>query len=130
MPAPQRFVFGAFQLDLQDERLWCGSEVVHLPPKPFAVLAYLVTQAGHLVTKDALLAAVGPDTMVSEDVLTAAMRQLRPVLGDQTRPPQMIETVHGRGYRFIAPVRTTRPPEPLAPPRCALAAPGSDRRLF
>src|SRR5262249_44640846 len=93
MPEPQRFVFGAFQLDLRDERLWCGSEVVHLPPKPFAVLVCLVTRAGQLVTKDALLAAVWPDTVVSEAVLTVAMRQLRRVLGDQTRPPQVIETV-------------------------------------
>jgi len=105
MPEPQCFVFGAFQLDLRDERLWCGPEVVRLPPKPFAVLACLVTQAGRLVTKDALLAAVWPDTVVSEDVLTATMRQLRRVLGDQSRPPQFIETVHGRGYRFIAPVQ-------------------------
>ena len=79
MPAPQHFVFGSFQLDLRDERLWCGPAVVRLPPKPFAVLACLVTQAGRLVTKDALLAAVWPDTVVSEDVLTATMRQLRRV---------------------------------------------------
>jgi DNA-binding winged helix-turn-helix (wHTH) protein len=91
MPEPQRFVFGAFQLDLRDERLWCGPEVVHLPPKPFAVLACLVTQAGQLVTKDALLAAVWPDTVVSEDVITGAMRQLRQVLGDQTRTPMHIK---------------------------------------
>jgi predicted ATPase/DNA-binding winged helix-turn-helix (wHTH) protein len=107
MPAPQRLVFGSFQLDLRDERLWCGPKVVRLPPKPFAVLACLVTQAGQLVTKDALLAAVWPDTVVSEDVLTATMRQLRRVLGDQSRPPQFIETVHGRGYRFIAPVQAS-----------------------
>jgi DNA-binding winged helix-turn-helix (wHTH) protein/predicted ATPase len=98
-------MFGPFQLDLRDERLWCGPEVVRLPPKAFAVLACLVTHASRLVTKDALLAAVWPDTVVGEDVLTVAIRQLRRVLGDQTRPPQVIETVHGRGYRFIAPVR-------------------------
>src|SRR5438093_8003424 len=106
MPEPQCFVFGAFQLDLCGERLWCGHEVVRLPPKPFAVLSCLVTQAGQLVTKDALLAAVWPDTVVSEDVITVTMRQLRRVLGDQTRTPQFIETMHGRGYRFIAPVST------------------------
>ena len=63
MQEPQRFVFGSFQLDLRDEPLWCGHEVVRLPPKPFAVLSCLVTQAGQLVTKDALLAAVWPDTV-------------------------------------------------------------------
>jgi DNA-binding winged helix-turn-helix (wHTH) protein len=104
MPEPQRFVFGSFQLDLRDERLWCGPEVVRLPPKAFAVLSCLVTQAGQLVTKDALLAAVWPDTVVSEDVITVAMRQLPRVLGDQTHTPRFIETVHGRGYRFIAPL--------------------------
>jgi len=133
MPEPQCFVFGAFQLDLRDERLWCGPEVVRLPPKPFAVLACLVTQAGQLVTKDALLATVWPDTVVSEDVITVAMRQLRRVLGDQTHPPQFIETVHGRGYRFIAPVSATRPPARparLERPRRALSATGSRPRLF
>jgi DNA-binding winged helix-turn-helix (wHTH) protein len=133
MSAPQRFVFGAFQLDLRDERLWCGPEVVHLSPKPFAVLACLVTRAGELVTKDALLAAVWPDTVVNEDVLTAAMRQLRRVLGDQAHSPQVIETVHGRGYRFIAPVSAPRPPEPpalLERPRRALSVTGSRPRLF
>src|SRR5262245_15944153 len=110
MPEPQRFVFGAFQLDLRDERLWCGPEVIHLPPKPFAVLTCLVTQAGQLVTKEALLAAVWPETVVSENVITVAMRQLRRVLGDQTHTPRFIETVHGRGYRFIATVSTRRAP--------------------
>ena len=75
-------------------------------PKTFAVLCCLVTQAGQLVTKDALLEAVWPETVVSEAVVTVAMRTLRRVLGDQARTPRFIETVHGRGYRFIAPVST------------------------
>jgi hypothetical protein len=69
-----------------------------------------VTQAGQLVTKDALLEAVWPETVVSEAVVTVAMRALRRVLGDQAHTPRFIETVHGRGYRFVAPVR------PLAAP--------------
>src|SRR5207302_2051362 len=47
---------------------------------------------------------VWPETAVSETVLTVAIRELRRVLGDQARHPQFIATVHGRGYRFIAPV--------------------------
>src|SRR5262249_16604650 len=74
-------------------------------------LCCLVTQAGQLVTKDALLEAVWPDTAMSESILTVAIRTLRRVLGDQARTPRFIETVHGRGYRFIAPVSATRPPE-------------------
>src|SRR5262245_5121032 len=106
MQEPQCLVFGQFRLDLRDERLWRGPEAIPLPPKIFAVLRCLVTQAGQLVTKDALLEAVWAETVVSEAVVTVAMRTLRRVLGDEARTPKFIETVHGRGYRFIAPVRT------------------------
>jgi predicted ATPase/DNA-binding winged helix-turn-helix (wHTH) protein len=104
MQEPQCLVFGPFRLDRRDERLWRGSEAIPLPPKTFAVLCCLVTQAGQLVTKDALLEAVWPETVVSEAVVTVAMRTLRRVLGDQAHTPRFIETVHGRGYRFVAPI--------------------------
>src|SRR2546428_1901944 len=106
----QCLVFEPFRLDLRDERLWRGPEATPLSPKTFAVLRCLVSQAGQLVTKDALLEAVWPATVVSESILTVAMRTLRRVLGDQARTPRFIETVHGRGYRFIAPVSATMPP--------------------
>jgi hypothetical protein len=73
------------------------------------VLCCLVTQADQLVTKDALLEAVWPKTAVSESVLTGAIRHLRRVLGDRAHNPQFIQTVHGRGYRFIAPVAMVEP---------------------
>src|SRR5215467_10955260 len=104
LPAASSVVFDVFRLDWRDERLWCGQEVVPLPPKTFAVLCCLVRQAGQLVTKDALLEVVWPETVVSESVIQVAIRQLRQVLGDQVRTPRFIETVHGRGYRFVAPV--------------------------
>jgi DNA-binding winged helix-turn-helix (wHTH) protein len=102
----QSFVFGPFRLDRRDERLWRGQEVLPLRPKPFAVLCCLMSQAGQLVTKDTLLETVWPETAVSESALTVAIRQLRRVLGDRARAPQFIETVHGRGYRFIMPLST------------------------
>src|SRR5918999_3558231 len=106
-PAVPSWAFDTFRLDGRDERLWQGQEVIRLPPKTFGVLRCLVTHAGQLVTKDALLEAVWPETAVGEAVLQVAVRQLRQVLGDQARTPRLIETVHGRGYRFIAPVRAT-----------------------
>jgi DNA-binding winged helix-turn-helix (wHTH) protein/tetratricopeptide (TPR) repeat protein len=109
MQEPRCLVFGPFRLDLCDERLWRGDEATPLSPKTFAVLRCLVTQAGQLVTKDALLEAVWPDTAVSESILTVAIRTLRRVLGDKARTPCFIETVHGRGYRFIAPVSAAMP---------------------
>ena len=47
------WVFDPFRLDLRDERLWRGPDVLPLPPKTFAVLCCLVTQAGQLVTSNA-----------------------------------------------------------------------------
>lgn len=58
-----------------------------------------------------LLETVWPATVVSESVLQVAIRKLRQVLGDQARTPRFIETVHGRGYRFIAPVRAPASPD-------------------
>jgi DNA-binding winged helix-turn-helix (wHTH) protein len=133
MQPPQYLVFEPFRLDLRDERLWRGHEAIPLSPKNFAVLRCLVQQAGQLVTKEALLAAVWPDTVVSESILTVAMRTLRRVLGDRVRTPRFIETVHGRGYRFIAPVSTTMPlasPAVLGRPRRSLPSIVSRPQFF
>ena len=104
MQEPQSLVFGPFRLDRRDERLWRGQEVLPLHPKPFAVLCCLVSQAGQLVTKDALLETVWPETAVSESVLTVAIRHLRRVLGDRARYPPVYRdgapsgvSVHGPG---------------------------------
>ena len=54
MPATDLLTFGPFQLDLRAEQLRRGAEVIPLPPKTFAVLRYLILNAGTLVTREAL----------------------------------------------------------------------------
>lgn len=97
-------VFEPFRLDVLDERLWKDGTCVPLGRKAFGVLARLVAVPDQLVTKDELLASVWPDTAVTEAVLTTAMREIRAAMGDHARTPHYVQTVHGRGYRFIAPV--------------------------
>src|SRR5215472_12229255 len=104
MPDVHELWFGPFRIDLQDERLWRGAQVLRLRPKSFAVLRYLLERPGRLVTKEELLHALWPETVVQEETVTACLRDLRRVLHDDPRRPQYIETVHRRGYRFIAPV--------------------------
>jgi DNA-binding winged helix-turn-helix (wHTH) protein len=110
--------FGPFLLDDTDDSLWHGSERCHLTAKAMAVLCYLVAHPGRLVRKADLLAAVWPDTHVSDWVLTTCIRELRHVLGDMAKTPRYIATVHRQGYRFIAPVTrgATSPQPPRAVP--------------
>ena len=102
-PASQ-WTFGPFRLDPRNACLWHGAELVPLPPTAFALLHYLVTHAGQLVTKDELFAAIWSETVVSEAVLKVRMGEVRKALGETARAPRCIATVHRRGYRFVAPV--------------------------
>ncbi len=99
-------IFEPFRVDVADERLWRGEDVVRLTNKAFCVLRYLAEHPAKLVTKDALLDAVWPDTNVSEAAMTVCIRELRQALEDDAQSPQFIETVRGRGYRFVAKVTT------------------------
>ena len=114
---------GAIRLDTQDERLWIGNEVAHIGGKAFALLRLLMRNPQMLVTKNELFDAVWNGMAVSDSVLTTAVKELRQALGDDARKPVIIETVHGRGYRFILPVVVSDEPlkealpAPLAQPR-------------
>jgi DNA-binding winged helix-turn-helix (wHTH) protein len=62
-----------------------------------------------LVTKEALFQAVWQETVVTDSALAVCIKELRKALRDDPKFPQYIETVHRRGYRFIAPL-TAAPP--------------------
>lgn len=109
--------FGPFRLDLANAMLWRAEQPVPLRPKTFEVLVYLVTHAGQLVTKEALLDTIWPETAVGDGVLKTSINELRKMLGETVKAPQWIATVHRRGYRFVAPVTMVE----SAPPREALA---------
>jgi predicted ATPase/DNA-binding winged helix-turn-helix (wHTH) protein len=104
MPPASQWIFGPFRLDPRNAFLWRGVEIVPLPPTAFALLHYLVTHAGQLVTKDELFEAIWSETVVSEAVLKVRMGEVRKALGETAREPRCIATVHRRGYRFVAPV--------------------------
>ena len=127
MPSAPHWCFGAFRLDAATTCLWRQEQLLPLAPKPLAVLAYLVAHAGEVVTKDELLDAVWPETVVSEGVLKTCIGQIRQVLGETGRTPQYIATIHRRGYRFIAPV-TILEPSASAPAAMSSALPSSAGR--
>jgi DNA-binding winged helix-turn-helix (wHTH) protein/tetratricopeptide (TPR) repeat protein len=100
------FVFGSFRLDVANASLQRGKQPIVLTPKALNVLRYLVEHAGQLVTKDDLWRAVWPGISVTDATLTMCVSELRKALGDPSKTPRYIETVHRLGYRFIAPVST------------------------
>jgi DNA-binding winged helix-turn-helix (wHTH) protein len=104
MPAEQILSFGRYRFDLGAEQVWRGKYAVKLTPKALVLLRTLVTRAGEVVTKQELLQAGWPQTVVSDDALTACIQELRRALGDDARQPRYIETVHRRGFRFIGKV--------------------------
>jgi len=112
---PELFAFGAFRLDLRASQLFHGTTAIPLRPKTWAVLVYLAARAGMLVSKDDLLGAVWPDVAVTPDTLNKSIGELRSALGDDSRTPRFLETVHRRGFRFIAPVtqEADRSPPPI-----------------
>ena len=97
-------LFPPFRLDPANARLWRGQEEITLRPKTFDVLRFLVEHPGQLVTKAMLLDAVWPDVSVSDSMPATSVAELRRALDDDPKTPKLIETVHRRGYRFIAPV--------------------------
>src|SRR5215471_8611633 len=98
-----RVQFGPFQLDAENACVWRGTEALHLTPKAFSVLRALLARPGRLVTKDELWQSVWPGVAVSDAALTVCIREIRQRLQDDAKAPRIIETVHRRGYRLIAP---------------------------
>jgi DNA-binding winged helix-turn-helix (wHTH) protein len=98
--------FGAFELDLEAERLLKNGRQVRLQPQPFKVLRLLVNQPGKLVTREEIQGALWTnETFVDfEQGVNFAIKQVREALGDRADNSIYVETVPKRGYRFLAPV--------------------------
>jgi DNA-binding winged helix-turn-helix (wHTH) protein len=90
-----------FKLDIEDERLWRGDQPVRLSNKAFQLLRLFVENADRLLTKDQILQGVWGDVWVSEGLVKEYVHDLRQALGDDPKRPRYIETVRGRGYRFL-----------------------------
>ena len=98
--------FGDFALDEALYELRRGAASVKLEPKVFDVLVYLMRHRERVVSKDELLAELWPGEHVSESVLPRCITALRKAVDDTAAGQRVIQTVHGRGYRFVAPVES------------------------
>ncbi|MCU1330399.1 MAG: putative Serine/threonine protein kinase [Bryobacterales bacterium] len=101
--APVRLTFGPFEVNASTGELLKHGSRVRLRGQPFAILVLLLQRNGEVVTREQLRERIWADgTFVDfEHGLNAAMNKLRRALSDSAENPRYVETVPGRGYRFI-----------------------------
>jgi DNA-binding winged helix-turn-helix (wHTH) protein len=115
--------FTGYTLDDSSQELYRAGREVALEPKMFQVLLYLLQHRDRIVTKDELLEACWPGTFVSEAALTRCIAKLRQAVQPDRPEAPVIQTVHGRGYRFVAKVTTSEAILQLAPTTATLSHP-------
>ncbi len=104
-PARVILAFADCELDRALYQLRRRGRVIKLEPKVFDVLVHLLEHNGRVVSKTELLDALWPGEALSESVLPRAIAAARRAVGDTRAKARVIETIHGRGYRFVAELR-------------------------
>jgi DNA-binding winged helix-turn-helix (wHTH) protein len=120
-----RYAFGDCILDSDTRQVCRAGQPVHLGPKAWDLLQVLLGARPRVLSKLQLLAAVWPETTVSESSLSTIVAELRDALGDTAREARYVRTVYGYGYAFAA--RVTPLPAVSDPP---LASPAVCCRLI
>ncbi len=102
---PERKIrFDEFLLDFGRFQLSRGGRTLKLEGLPLQLLMFLVEKRGQLVTREQIADALwGKDVFVDvEQGINTAIRKIRQALDDNSGQPQYLQTVVGRGYRFVA----------------------------
>ncbi|MBS1303293.1 winged helix-turn-helix domain-containing protein [Loktanella sp. SALINAS62] len=103
------WTFGDFHLDPDGFQLARHGVAVPLEPQVLALLIHLVRHHDRMVSKDEVVEAVWHGRAVSDASISSRIRSVRQALDDDGARQEMIQTVHGRGFRFVAKVTTTMP---------------------
>lgn len=99
-----RYCFGDFILDNATRQLVANGEEVHLSPKAFELLTFLVANRARAVSKADLQQRLWPTTFVEETNLATLAAEIRRALRDSAASPRFVRTVYGFGYRFVGDV--------------------------
>ena len=121
--------FGVFEVDLEEAELRKSGIRIKLREQSFQILGMLLERPGHIVTREEIQQRLWPDnTFVDFDhSLNTSIHRLREAVGDDPESPRFVETVHRRGYRFIAPVEMESAVDKAVAP-LAKVAPAISRR--
>jgi DNA-binding winged helix-turn-helix (wHTH) protein/TolB-like protein/Flp pilus assembly protein TadD len=127
--AVKAYKIKGFKIDVSRRLLLDESgETVALTPKVFDLLLFLVGRPGKRLTKDEIMSAVWPDTIVEESNLTQNISILRRALGDTRGGNLYVATIPGQGYCFVAEVETLEADMDAPGELAALSKPAVDTR--
>ena len=108
--APSHVIrFQNFELDTALFELREAGERIPIEPQVFDLLVFLARNGNRTVTKEEIFATIWGDRIVSDAALSSQIKAARRALGDDGASQHTITTVHGRGFRFIAPVENAKP---------------------
>jgi DNA-binding winged helix-turn-helix (wHTH) protein len=105
------FRFGVFEADEATGELRKQGMRIKLHSQPFQLLVMLLEKPAELITREEMRQRLwGEDTFVDFDHgLNSAVNKLREALGDSASHPRHIETIAGKGYRYIGPDPMDKP---------------------
>jgi DNA-binding winged helix-turn-helix (wHTH) protein len=101
--------FGDCELSVERIELRRAGQIVELEPQVFDVLVYLLRHRERVVPKTELLDQIWGNRFVSESALSSRIKSARRAVGDTGRDQRIIQTIYGRGYRFVADVNDQPP---------------------
>jgi DNA-binding winged helix-turn-helix (wHTH) protein/TolB-like protein/Flp pilus assembly protein TadD len=99
------FLFDDIRVEPSTFQVFKAGDAVSLEPKTLRLLLFLIENRGRLIEKDEILNTIWNGTNVTENALAQEIGKLRKTLRDDPKAARYIQTVHTRGYRFIAEVR-------------------------
>ena len=105
------FEFGDFKVDCDRFELSRAGRALKLERKPMELLILLAAGNGHLITRTEIIESLWDSEVFvdTEHGINTAIRKIRQVLGDDPENPRFVQTVTGKGYRFIAPIAAADP---------------------
>ena len=114
-----------FELDPASYELRRSGIPIKLEPTPFGILSLLIEHCGELVSRQEIVERIwGKGVFLDTDnSINGSIRKIRLALNDDPENPRFIQTVMGRGYRFVAPVEENKPQTPAATPTLTVIKP-------
>ena len=101
-----KYVFKEFSLDPERFELCRNGVPVKTEPQVIELLTFLVRNSERMISKDEINQQIWHGRVVSDSALSSRIKALRQLLGDSGKTQEIIQTVHRKGFRFIAEVRT------------------------